>query len=466
MKKIIVLSQLLLIVVGGYAQQYPYFSQYFLNPYVYNPATIGNSGQNELNFSYRQQWMGINDAPTTQAFNFQYPTRTGLSFGVNFYNDKTVLLSNSSLTLGLAYKVPLSDVQYIKFGLSSGIGINNFDLEEVDNPNDPALHGVLDKTSYLTGQFGVHYYLKGLKLGFSLPQLYKYSAVDTVDFQTIDIDQLDNYILTASYKFALGASNLGLEPFAMYRKSEMLPTIVEAGAILDYKDVFWVGGSYRKDYGGTGYVGFNLKQNLSFGYAYEFAGGQQVSLGNGSHEFNFKVRFGKDKNQKEKKMIAKAGSNSYEEIPISEKVITKPVEVEETKGLERADAQMAPVVKSEEQAEVETVPQMEAAEELMFIEELEKEEEYRPDPNINKPKPTFSPGYYVVLGAFEIFENAVSYSSMLGKKGINTKFGYVNDRGLYYVYNLQTENFDEAMKLQSQFMQLKDFKDAWVFDVK
>ncbi len=203
MKKIIVLAHLLMLFIGAYGQQYPYFSQHFLNPYLYNPAALGNSGYNEVNLTYRQQWLGINDAPTTQAFNFQYPTRKNLSFGANFYNDKAVLLNTSSLTFGVAYQANISEGHFIKFGLSTGIGLNNFDLGEVDNPNDPALTDVLSQTSFLSGQFGIFYNVKGLKLGFSLPQLYKYSAIDTVDFQKITIDQLDNYIFTASYKFNL-----------------------------------------------------------------------------------------------------------------------------------------------------------------------------------------------------------------------------------------------------------------------
>lgn len=465
MKKFIVLAQIIFLAVNSYGQQYPYFSQYFLNPYLYNPAAIGNSGFNELNFTYRQQWLGINDAPTTQAFNFQYPTRKNISLGVNFYHDQTVLLNTSSLTLGLAYQVSFSDDHFMKFGLSSGIGLNNFALDEVDNPNDPALNDVLNQTTFLSGQFGVFYNLKGLKLGFSLPQLYKYSAIDTVDFQKITIDQLDNYILTASYRFNLGAGNLSLEPFGLYRKSELLPSIIEGGAMLDYKDLFWVGGSYRKGYGGTGYVGFNIKKNISFAYAYEFAGGQQVSLGSGSHEFNLKIRFGKNKHKKETPMLVQnePSSNPSPKPGIVETplLIVTPIVVE-TQALE-----LQP-----EQFEADIEPIIEPEEEELFFEDIEEEavqiEDIRdlPDPNFEKPKPTFTPGCYVVLGAFELFDNVVRYSELLNKKGIKAKYGYVEDRGLYYLYNLQTQNFNEARQMQIQLMKLGEFKDAWVYNVR
>ena len=104
MKKIIVLAQMLVLCIAAYGQQYPYFSQYFLNPYLYNPAALGNSGYNEINLTYRQQWLGINDAPTTQAFNFQYPTKKNISVGLNFYSDQAVLLNTSALTFGFAYR--------------------------------------------------------------------------------------------------------------------------------------------------------------------------------------------------------------------------------------------------------------------------------------------------------------------------------------------------------------------------
>lgn len=458
---------MLVFFISAHGQQYPYFSQFFLNPYLYNPAALGLSGYNEVNLTYRQQWLGINDAPTTQAFNVQIPTRKSLSYGINFYNDKAVLLNTSSLMVGLAYQANLSEGQYIKFGLSTGFGLNNFDLSQVDNPDDPALNSVLSQTSFLSGQFGVFYYLKGLKLGFSLPQLYKYNAIDTTDFQKVTIDQLDNYILTASYKFNFGLSKVGFEPFAMYRRSEMLPSIMEAGAMIDYNDVFWLGGSYRKDYGGTGYFGVNIKKNISFAYAYEFAGGQQVSLGNGSHELNFKIRFGKNKHEKRPKMVSEAvpSTSAFSEPvskPVQEPEIARAVPVSSPVIVEEPVKKVAPEKPAMTGGPV--APRestlIEAPVEIV-IEELEL-----PDPNYNKPKPAFSPGYYVVLGAFEIYDNAVSYSRMLNNKGIKVSFGYVEDRGLYYVYNLQTENYEQATAVQNQFKTLPDFKDAWVFGVK
>lgn len=477
MRKIIIITQFCILANIAFGQQYPYFSQHFLNPYVYNPAALGNSGYNELNLTYRQQWLGISDAPVTQAFNFQYPTSKNLSFGVNFYNDKTILLNTSALAFGLAYKVSFSNDQFVKFGLSSGVGFNSFDMDKADHQDDPAIKDVLDKTSFLTGQFGIYYVSKGLKIGFSLPQLYKYNTIDTASFQKVSITQLDDYIITASYRFNLGASKLGMEPFAMYRKSEQSPVVFETGAMLDYSDLFWIGGSYRKNYGGTGFVGINIQKNISFAYAYEFAGGQKVGLGNGSHEFNIKFRFGK--NKQDNKLLSSRNKTletiAYNPSKKKPKLNTAPAysSVKPKPGNKSAKSKKVKQKKIDnEDMNVNNENLIESENSEGFVVESVQEEQASifegnlPDPNLNKPKPDFAPGFYVVLGAFEIYDNAISFSELLKKKGITVKYGYVLERGLYYVYTMKTQDFDQARQVQDQFTQLNDFRDAWVFDVK
>ena len=54
----------------------------------------------------------------------------------------------------------------------------------------------------------------------------------------------------------------------------------------------------------------------------------------------------------------------------------------------------------------------------------------------------------------------------LNNRGINVDYGYVEDKGLYYVFNIHTENFQEATKIQNQFIKLIDFKDSWVYEVR
>ena len=68
MKKILIVTAILLTVMSfSKAQQMPLYSQYMLNGFLLNPAMAGNVDYIPLRLTVRQQWVGITDAPSTQA---------------------------------------------------------------------------------------------------------------------------------------------------------------------------------------------------------------------------------------------------------------------------------------------------------------------------------------------------------------------------------------------------------------
>ena len=55
----IVLVALMMAGCFARAQQTPLYNQYFLNPYLYNPATVGLGEEAKAYFLYRRQWIDI-----------------------------------------------------------------------------------------------------------------------------------------------------------------------------------------------------------------------------------------------------------------------------------------------------------------------------------------------------------------------------------------------------------------------
>src|SRR5688572_16395144 len=55
------------LLSGGFvsAQQQTLFSNYLLNPYLYNPAYAGTVEGNQFTIGYRNQWVGFDGAPKT-----------------------------------------------------------------------------------------------------------------------------------------------------------------------------------------------------------------------------------------------------------------------------------------------------------------------------------------------------------------------------------------------------------------
>ena len=68
MQRILYISAAFLFLLGfgdASAQQLSQFSQYLLNPTILNPATTGVNENINVKLSYRNQWTGFTDAPST-----------------------------------------------------------------------------------------------------------------------------------------------------------------------------------------------------------------------------------------------------------------------------------------------------------------------------------------------------------------------------------------------------------------
>jgi type IX secretion system PorP/SprF family membrane protein len=60
------------ITIASTAQQLPLYSQYMMNAFLLNPAIAGSVDYFPVRLTARQQWVGINDAPSTQALSAHY----------------------------------------------------------------------------------------------------------------------------------------------------------------------------------------------------------------------------------------------------------------------------------------------------------------------------------------------------------------------------------------------------------
>ena len=190
-----------------YGQQTPIYSQFFQNPYIYNPAYAGQNGRSVAFISYRKQWVGIDGAPETSTLSFHTPAKRNIALGGMVYYDKRSLLKSTAVAVSFTYKAFLGEKQYMSFGLSGGLSMNNIQLDNINDPailSDPALFDLVDNNMSPNASFGFRYHLKGLDLGFSLPSLFKREVVGIEQFATVELDPLKNYTIMASRKFTLG----------------------------------------------------------------------------------------------------------------------------------------------------------------------------------------------------------------------------------------------------------------------
>jgi len=382
---------LMLLSNAVLAQQNLVYNHYFMNPYLYNPSYIAPSGYSELYMNYRKQWAQFSGAPTTSTLNLQVPINYRMGFGVNLYNDQAGVLQTNTGVVSFAYQIYLgrstADLHRLGFGLAAGVTMSRINLSKVDDPDDPAL--VNNNTSSMDGQFGINYQYNNFKIGFSLPRLFVSRLVSVDGFNTPKLDQLNYTITTVSYNFIL-SPRLLFEPFFLYRTSEIVDPQYEVLGVLKIDELLWGGASYRQNYGAAAFIGFNVKQILRVGYAYEFAPSQVAGFGNGTHEIQVALRLGK-KNRGQRLVAAVEESQP--------KIIAK-----------------QPVEKPKEQPKAEE-PEVKKEEPIVVL----VDQNVVPQPEVTSPEPEpvkekivtlngrgLKPGHYVVVGAFRSNQNALA----------------------------------------------------------
>lgn len=70
---------------------------------------------------------------------------------------------------------------------------------------------------------------------------------------------------------------------------------------------------------------------------------------------------------------------------------------------------------------------------------------------------------YVVIGAFAVHRNAVKFTSYAKKQKYNARYEMNQNRNLYYVYVLKTDNLNAAVSEAIRLREQSEFYDAWVY---
>lgn len=287
---------LLLVCTSVQAQEAPLYSQYFTNPYLYNPAFAGTDGYPVLFLTCRKQWAGIEGAPTNYGLSIHSPVSKVMAAGAHIRTESRGIL-RSSLALGsLAYIARFSEKHFLRMGLSAGISHHTADFTEATEAQQPYLASWANKATRFEAAFGINYHLKDFNLGIALPHLTEQKVIGADAQSLFSFSPLDQWVVSASYYAELAPEKLALEPLLVVQQLGEQKTRLEGGAVLYMNKALWAGATYRYQYGMTALAGINLKPGLSFGYAYEFANSIVGNMFYSTHELQLKLKLGAEKN--------------------------------------------------------------------------------------------------------------------------------------------------------------------------
>lgn len=312
---------LFFITSVSFGQQRPYYTQYLQNMEIINPALTGMWKGVNVKMGFRNQWLGIKDAPKTAYLTLSTPLNLDGSLliagsadygveepytrsdrdsyyasdnhhglGGSFINDDTGPINRTTANVTYAYHLAVSDLTNLSFGVGVGvsrIGLNTSDLV-FDDPFDPVVSTgeVINWTPDIN--VGFYFYGPQFYFGGSMQQVLKEKLSFNENYDTSA--EVPHYFLTGGYRVFLG-EDISITPSVMFRYVAPFPLAYDLNMKVSFRSNFWVGGSFRKNDAFSVLAGFTINKSLEAGYAYDSSVSAIKTINSGSHEFVLGLKF-------------------------------------------------------------------------------------------------------------------------------------------------------------------------------
>ena len=446
MKKLLLIAFSLSCAVV-YAQNAPAFRQFYFNPYLFNPAFAGVHDYTQVSVLYRQQWAGFNNAPSAAGFTMQLPSSNRASFGLSVLSQEVVALQTTATQATFAYRIPISPSQFLFFGISGVANFNNL-KPDMDYSNDPTILNAAANRFYADANFGLVYAWGGLRVGFALPKLLGQKYFSPQDLVNVRYAQFRNQLYSVSYKFQAG--NFSFEPYAMYRVTRDLQNWWEGAAVVYFKEMIWLGGSYHSTQGVGLFLGFDVKEKLRVGYSYELPPVNKEFISVNSHEVQLQIRLGKKKvfkwasryEEKQKAEMAKV-------TPFSPKIVSDTL-TEQTPIIIKEEKSVADPIVAEKREE----PVKQKVTEAII-------------PSRPPVQATLAPGLYIIAGLFRSMDNALAMRQKLIDQGYDdTQAGLNPKNNMHCVYVFSGYDSEECKQVLQRLRLKEATAQAWLLKIE
>jgi len=244
---------------------------------AFNPAIAGSSPKIETALLSRMQWAGYTGAPLTQVLNAHGFVRNVGGLGMNIINDKLGNESTLDAKLMYAHHLQIDRKSLLSFGVAAGFMSKNIDVEKLIFEDKD------DAKALITGErrfkpdfnFGIEFNSHFVTLGVASTHIHQ-------GFKTANNFQIPRHYY-AYGKFRIEVSDkINIVPSFLVKSSTFI-TQFDINTLLYYDKKLWFGASYRPNQAYVGIVGFNITEDIKFGYAYDNALGK-LTANMSSHE--------------------------------------------------------------------------------------------------------------------------------------------------------------------------------------
>lgn len=321
------LKQLCLIaILSLFAQQItaqeglPVYSDYLTdNYYIIHPSMAGVANCAKIRLTARNQWFGVDDAPSLQTLSVNGRLGDSQSaLGGIVFNDANGYHSQVGGYLTYAHHIMFSrneiDLNMLSFGLSAGFIQYKLDETEfLSDGFDPIIAGVEQSATNFNIDFGFSYHLYDFYAHATVKNVLNNDGINFNE-QGLSYNNLRTYLFSAGNTFSKFGSDWSYEPsiMVMHRDATDETLFDINGKVYKKMDFgkLWGGLSYRRSLDGaefingsgvssqklqyiTPFIGVDYN-NFVFAYTYSYQANSVVFNNGGFHQltlgFNFNCR--------------------------------------------------------------------------------------------------------------------------------------------------------------------------------
>lgn len=283
------------------AQQDPMYTMYMWNTLSVNPGYAGSADLFTVTGLMRQQWVGLDGAPSTQTLTAHTPlNEPSLGVGLSVVHDQVGPVNNTLVFADVAYRLHVTESSRLAFGLKVGIDMFQADLTGLQNVdvNDQLFQQNVSSSTKANFGFGLYYWNEKGYIGLSAPKLIEQErlSVDGVAETVSAIEQRRHYFLIAGYVFSL-SRDVKFRPSTLIKAVEGAPLQIDLSALFLLREKLWLGAAYRAGDSMDAILAYQITDQLKAGYAYDFGLSELQDHHGGSHELmlSYDLRFNKEK---------------------------------------------------------------------------------------------------------------------------------------------------------------------------
>ena len=274
-----------------YAQQEVNYNMYRYHLNLINPAVTGTSGVFFANLSLRTQWVGIKDAPETQALSAGIPNdKLRLGTGFSIINDKTFVENQTQVFADFSYHLPLGEENDLYLGLKAGGTSIRLQADRLKTYGSNQSDQYLSNQSSFVPNIGVGVYFKraGYYATLSIPRLLSTERFRYDDGQVSRATDRPHFFGSMGSRFTLN-ENWSFLPSVFFSYVRAAPFDYMLNSAVAYQQFVEFGLLYTRGGGIGGTTFFNLNNGFQLGYSYVTSAVDQVTrFSKGTHEIVLK----------------------------------------------------------------------------------------------------------------------------------------------------------------------------------